>query len=369
MSNKPESLGSILITGCLPWIIAGFILSIIGLFFDLDDLPLWIFGIILFLSFYMIIKAKNKLTQNKEVQRSNQLQIKQSYRDLPKTNLNPIVPQNSKSTLNSNVNQRNVLRRPGSNYFTPDQVKPKESIDSPKIKLPVEMDWGDKNNKKSQYLENLCVDEIQNLQKNETIYTTVQHEIITAPEFLQRTRPNMSERYKSDWASFRESLRFYQITYLYHFTDECNVDSIRYCKGLYSWQYCQDNEIQIKQLGGNNVSRMLENRKCLEDYIHLSFNSAQPMLFVAKSEGRIITPVILKIDPSVIYWEDTLFSDKNATDGGAIIGGTYEDFCQINLKVATSSRWTGLEEKKLFQAEVLVKTHIPLQYIQFPKDI
>ena len=66
----------------------------------------------------------------------------------------------------------------------------------------------------------------------------------------------------------------------------------------------------------------------------------------------------------MIYWEETLFSDENATANSVIIGGGLDDFKRINFELAKSGLWQNEEEKKLIQAEVLVKSHIPLNFIK-----
>ena len=40
------------------------------------------------------------------------------------------------------------------------------------------------------------------------------------------------------------------------------------------------------------------------------------MMYVAMNEDRISNPVILEIDPEVIYDKDTMFADRNATRNG-----------------------------------------------------
>ncbi len=90
------------------------------------------------------------------------------------------------------------------------------------------------------------------------------------------------------------------------------------------------------------------------------------MLFVAIREKRITSPVILLVDPDVICWESTNFSNINATNNIAAIGDDLPSFESIELNLATRkynyNKHTP-EEKKLIQAEVLIKEHLPLKYI------
>ncbi len=206
----------------------------------------------------------------------------------------------------------------------------------------------------------------------------------TTSQFSQRTLPvslalkpvqvrSLDERYqevlsknlKSNWQSFDYIIRNNHIDYLYHFTDMSNVESIFKHGGLYSWKSCLEREIRIACPGGNSLSRGLDIRKNLNDYIHLGFNKKHPMLYVAEEEKRIRKAKILRIDTSVIFWDSTLFSDKNATSNQARIGGTINDFRCINFGIACGSTWNGPDEKSAFQAEVLVRSHIPIEYISF----
>ena len=58
-----------------------------------------------------------------------------------------------------------------------------------------------------------------------------------------------------------------------------------------------------------------------------------------------------------------MFSNINATDKNANLGGKLENFKSINFDIATGTEWLDETEKKYFQAEVLVHQHVPLKYI------
>ena len=90
------------------------------------------------------------------------------------------------------------------------------------------------------------------------------------------------------------------------------------------------------------------------------------MLYRFKTEGRIKKPISLIVDPSVIYWENTKFSDKNATANRAIVGDDIITFNMIQFEKAMRS-YNYIKDGKdtrFFQAEVLVEEHIPIQYIK-----
>lgn len=169
---------------------------------------------------------------------------------------------------------------------------------------------------------------------------------------------------KNNWRAFREILVRYHIDGLYHFTDSRNLASVEKYGGLYSWWQCKRRGIRVTEPGGSSLSRRLDQSKGLQDYVRLSFNFSQPMMHLAVRDRGIRGPAILEIDPSVVFLETTLFSNVNATDGRACVGGDLESFRRVRFRIATDQYWSGNEEKKFFQAEVLVKSHIPLDMIK-----
>lgn len=171
---------------------------------------------------------------------------------------------------------------------------------------------------------------------------------------------------KEDWNEIRRLIEQHSIEWLYHFTDAKNVPSIRRLNGLYSWGYLEARSIAIPRPGGNQLSRDLDCRDGYEDYVRLCFNDNPPMLIAAHRNGSIPNPVIIAVDPEVIYWEETRFADMNATHNDATTGTDIAAFNAIQLQVARANTWDGEEEKKWRQAEVMVKTHIPIQLLRIP---
>lgn len=171
---------------------------------------------------------------------------------------------------------------------------------------------------------------------------------------------------KSNWQEYKEILDQQKIVKLYHFTDRANLDSIIANGGLYSWNDCQERDIKIRKPGGDLLSRQLDSRDGLQNYVRVSFTTQHPMMYIAMKEGRIFNPVILEIDPEVIFWRDTYYSDMNATKNGANKGGTIDDFKKIHFQTVTTYRHFDLpeDEQPFFQAEILVKSVIPLEYIK-----
>ena len=172
--------------------------------------------------------------------------------------------------------------------------------------------------------------------------------------------------YKNNYDEFKKLIEQHHITTLYHFTDRENLESIIKNGGLYSWADCEQKGINISKPGGSMASRDLDRRDNLQNFVRVSFVREHPMMYVAMNEGRISTPVVLEIDPEVIYWQDSLYADRNATKNGALVGSSIDDFSQLHFNSFKAKKHFDLDadEQKFYQAEVLVKNHIPLQFIK-----
>lgn len=172
----------------------------------------------------------------------------------------------------------------------------------------------------------------------------------------------LSTERKEDWTEFKNVLDNNGIQYLYHFTDKRNIPSIKRHGGLLSWYYCMQNNITIPCQGGDYDSQELDKKYGLEDYVRLSFCDDHPMAYRLKQSGSNI--VILKIKVDVALLKDTLFSDINAADKLHSHGSGLEDLKKVDFN-ATKRHYVSKndEDFKSHQAEVMVKTFIPLKYI------
>lgn len=176
---------------------------------------------------------------------------------------------------------------------------------------------------------------------------------------------------KFNWRDFQKVLQENNITAFYHFTDQSNLKSIKANGGLYSWFYCDMNNIVIPMPGGSMGSRQNDKINGKRDFVRLAFNKEHPMLFIAEKDGRISNSVWLNIDIEVAYFENTEFSDKNAAAYSSykpIIGKEVSNLENVRfdiLKKAQRVKHYNLndDEKPYNQAEVLVKTWIPLEHI------
>lgn len=178
----------------------------------------------------------------------------------------------------------------------------------------------------------------------------------------------LSHNRKSNYKEFLSYLSNNGVKHLYHMTDRRNLESIKQRGGLYSWDYCESHGIQIAKPGGDGLSRNLDRRHGLEDFVRLSFARELPM-FYHREHDDLYEPVLLYIKPDVAGLYETLFSDMNATDNMHHHGGKLSDLMAIDLN-ATRRKFVRRDDpdfqKK--QAEVMVKTFIPLEYIENIND-
>ncbi len=167
---------------------------------------------------------------------------------------------------------------------------------------------------------------------------------------------------KENAQAFLNHLRFHNVKCFYHFTDERNLFSIRKFGGLCSWYYSTQNDINIANPGGDGLSRDLDSKQGLQDYVRLSFCSDHPMAYHLKQSGASL--VLLKIDIKVAAFVDTQFSNVNATDNDNIHGKNLIDLQRVNI-AATQRRFVKKSEEIFHehQAECMVRTFIPASFI------
>ena len=178
--------------------------------------------------------------------------------------------------------------------------------------------------------------------------------------------------WKKDWKFFEAILKKYKIEKLYHFTDKSNINCIKENNGLYSWYYCKNNKLLINKPGGSDASRRIDEKYSLENYVRLSFSREHPMMYVAKKDGRIPNPVIIEIDTKVCFSESTLFSDMNAVKNNHNCGGGLIDFNKVRFDIVTKKNHFDIDDKldkPFYQEEILIRTHLPINYFLNLKDL
>jgi len=163
-------------------------------------------------------------------------------------------------------------------------------------------------------------------------------------------------------------LEKYRCDSVWHFTARANLESIRE-HGLLSFAEAQRRGIEIPEPGGNDWSHSTDKSKGLDAYVHLAFVDKHPMLYVAQEhENRILDPVWLKIDSSVILGDEVRFCAAVANTSGAHILTAEEAqeaidfdvlFIRMNWKVP------AIQErlKKARKSEILVPDRIPYNKI------
>lgn len=204
-------------------------------------------------------------------------------------------------------------------------------------------------------------------QKKQARLLDVAHKILLEKqrEEEKKKQLNQLQNYKYNWKLFENILKENNITTLYHFTDKSNIASIKRNGGLYSWYYCERNNVNIPTTGGDTLSRKLDTNHGLQDYVRTSFTANHPMMHRIYKEGRISNPVVLKINIEVCYFENTMFADRNAARNIFNYGGEVIDLKRVRFNVVKQKNHFDLtdEERPFYQAEVMVKTWIPIKYI------
>ena len=178
---------------------------------------------------------------------------------------------------------------------------------------------------------------------------------------LQNILSTVSNRevYKKDKDQILEFLHSNNIEYFYHFTEKANLINIRKSKGLFSLRECLCNSIIPKTSGEMRHLRTKDAEFYLEDYVRLSFCKRHPLI-----QGRIGSLVLLKFKIDVAILESTLFSDRDAALDNHEHGNRYEDLKKVHIDAVKRTFLDSDDPEFPFcQAEIMVKSFIPLKYI------
>lgn len=188
--------------------------------------------------------------------------------------------------------------------------------------------------------------------------------INTLKSEIERDRIISLSNLKSDKSEIVKLLEKEKIDHFYHFTAFENIPLIKKYGGLYSWWSLKQKGIDVPFVGGSGgPSQSLDLQYNLQDYVRLSFCNNHPMQYRHKCNG--VRLVLLKIDKEVATWKDTLFSDINATDNNHHCGGSFDDLKKVNFSAVKRSYVSRDDaDFKPHQAEILVRTFIPVKYIK-----
>lgn len=174
-----------------------------------------------------------------------------------------------------------------------------------------------------------------------------------------------STSYKKDADKIRKYLIDHNIRYFYHFTDASKIDSIRKNGGLLSSKKCLDEGISIPVRTDMAESRDIDAKKDLENYARLSFCKRLPKLYQRLACDPDADFVLLYVDIEVALFEETMFTDKEATLKSFNCGKELEDLKKVNMDAVQKEICPTRFDIDYwdYQAEVLVKGYIPSRFI------
>lgn len=210
----------------------------------------------------------------------------------------------------------------------------------------------------------LTENDISNVIKFLRIY--FRNKIIEAEKFnipiSYLKKDNYSPSFKKEKDKIRQYLQSNGIVCLYHFTESDKIDSIIKYGGLLSYKRCLDEDIVMPVREDMALSRDIDAKFGLEDYVRLSFCSHLPKIDERKSEGANL--VMLRICIDVALFDETMFTDIEATHNGLKYGNSFEDLKRVNL-ASTQKEFCEPSDPDFLQrqAEILVRGLIPLKYI------
>lgn len=174
---------------------------------------------------------------------------------------------------------------------------------------------------------------------------------------------NFNPSYKPNKEQIKQYLKDNGIEYFYHVTDKDRLKSIVKYQGLLSYKRCLDEGVVMPIRKDMAESRDLDAKFGLEDFTRVSFCMKLPKTLQRLKEGGEF--LLLKISTDVALFENTEFTDIEATTDGVRHGASFEDLKAVNIQATKMdindemSNTTYLQR----QAEVLVKGIIPLKYI------
>ncbi|HHH52574.1 MAG TPA: DUF4433 domain-containing protein [Bacteroidetes bacterium] len=100
--------------------------------------------------------------------------------------------------------------------------------------------------------------------------------------------------------NLQETLKYYDITSIWHFTDASNLVSIEKY-GLLSLDLLTQQKVHVSCYGGDELSHRLDRGKGLDKFVHLSIIPDHPMQYIKVRNGIIKNPIWLEIDTSVLF--------------------------------------------------------------------
>ena len=160
---------------------------------------------------------------------------------------------------------------------------------------------------------------------------------------------------------------FGRIRYLYHFTDQRNLASIRDNGGLHSTANLRKMGFDTFHPGGNDVSLEADRRFGMDRFVHLCFNTNHPLEYLARQDGRIQRTAWLYVDPSILNEKGVLFCPgvSNRTDIEPVPISEAADLIDFEV-LYTRTDWNDpavyARRQAAEKCEILVPDAVPFKF-------
>ena len=181
-------------------------------------------------------------------------------------------------------------------------------------------------------------------------------DISKTPEF------SINHSFKKDSKEIKNYLESKGVKYFYHFTEISRLESIIKYGGILSYKQCFDKNIVIPVTEDMAKTRDIDAKLGLEDFARLSFCKYLPKIEIRKK--RYPDMVLLKISTDVALFENTEFSNMEATQDGMEHGPSLDDLKKVDIELTKQDSCSPDDPNYwAYQAEILVKGKIPLNCI------
>lgn len=159
--------------------------------------------------------------------------------------------------------------------------------------------------------------------------------------------------------------------HIYHFTDNSNIPLIRSKNGILSKELLRDIGLlgSLPKPGGNTVSRLLDEKKGIFNYVSLCLTRNHPMGYKCKHDGRHPKQKYLAIEPNVLKLPGVLLAlgVANADDTEILPldkGLDKADFELVYNYIKCGGAEFHTRMSSAEKLEVLVPNSVPARYIK-----